>query len=62
MIAEKTSDRGVTPKTKAAGQGNKSQDEFDKKRKMIREKAKATRVNYVIKDLPLVLIFGTVSH
>ncbi len=52
MIADKKS-KSKASQTPVEGSGIKSQDEFDTKRKMIREKMRAKRVNYVVKDLPI---------
>jgi hypothetical protein len=53
MIADKKSNKSKVAPSPADEPRTKGNDEFDNKRKMIREKIKANRVNYVIKDLPI---------
>ncbi len=53
MIADKKSSRSKGEKSPEEQPGTKRQDEFDTKRRMIREKTKANRVHYVVKDLPI---------
>jgi hypothetical protein len=53
MIADKKSNKSKGQKSPEEEQRPTSQDEFDSKRKMIREKTKANRVNYIVKDLPI---------
>jgi hypothetical protein len=53
MIADKKSTRSKGLQTPAEEARIKSQDELDAKSKMIREKIKEKRVNYIVKDLPI---------
>jgi hypothetical protein len=54
MLAEKKTNRTkLTHHEKEEEQRTKSQDEFDDKRKHIKEKMRSKKVNYVVKDLPI---------
>jgi hypothetical protein len=53
MPADKKIDRDKLPEPEKQNKKQKTQDEYDDRSKMQREKLKAKRVNYVIKDLPI---------
>lgn len=53
MSADKKIDRNKLPHPEKADSQNKSQEEFDDKRKQERERIKARKVDYVVKDLPI---------
>ncbi len=53
MIANKKSERTKISPAPVEEPPTRNVDDFDTKRKMIREKMKAKRVSYVVKDLPI---------
>lgn len=53
MPAEKKINPDKLPHPEKEDKRNKSQEEFDDKNKIVREKMKPKKVNYVIKDLPI---------
>ena len=53
MAADKKIERDKLPHPEKHDRKNKSQEEFDEKRKKEREKMKSRTVNYVVKDLPI---------
>jgi hypothetical protein len=53
MAADKKIEREKLPHPEKSDKKNKSQEEFDEKRKTEREQMKSRKVNYVVKDLPI---------
>jgi len=53
MPADKKIEHEKLPHPEKAEKRHKSQEEFDEKRKLEKEKIKARKVNYVVKDLPI---------
>lgn len=53
MTEEQTQKRRKAPQPESVERRTHSKDEFDNRRKLIREKMKEKRVHYVVKDLPI---------
>jgi hypothetical protein len=53
MVAEKKANKTKLPEPVKEEKREKSQDEYDLRRKVISEKMRSRRVNYVVKDLPI---------
>lgn len=53
MAADKKIERKKLPHPEKGDKKNKSQEEYDDKRKNEREQMKNRKVNYVVKDLPI---------
>jgi hypothetical protein len=53
MPADKKIERDKLPHPEKNDKKHKSQEEFDQKTKIEKERTKARKVNYVVKDLPI---------